>query len=157
MTGIDCPLESTRLGANPTEPDYFGDDIVLIDTDYAHTNAQIYATKLFGGMAIKYAMRKSPVAWVSAQFVNFIFQYTEDFKVKADAFGASIGFRKGCVGVMVRRVETESSSAKNHDLAEYMDKVGSYFEKNPGQAKCVYLITNQVDVMDEAKQQYLKF
>lgn len=84
------------------------------------------------------------------QFVNYIMRYNDDFQAKAKEFARKIGFKKGCVGVHVRRTD-KKNEAKLYQLAEYMRHVDLYYVKHSNDTKCVYLITDEKAVLMEAR------
>lgn len=66
-------------------------------------------------------------------------------------------FQNKCVGVHVRRTDKVGTEAAFHSLKEYMDEVELFFKiqtiDNPGSShKCVYLATDEISVLKEAKQ-----
>ncbi len=92
-----------------------------------------------------------PEAWYAAQFVGHILQYSEKFKTRADRFARQIGFRGECVGLHVRQ-QDKIVETKLFGLKDYMGHVDAYYGRHPGKVKCIYLITDEADILREAKE-----
>ena len=92
-----------------------------------------------------------PWAWYVAQFVAYTIQYNDTFREVADRFARKIGFRSECVGVHVRQTD-KATETKLFELRDYMGHVEAYFERYPVKAKCVYLITDEMKILKEAKE-----
>jgi len=55
------------------------------------------------------------------------------------------------VGVHVRQTD-KATETKLFGLRDYMGHVEAYFERYPVKAKCVYLITDEMKILKEAKE-----
>ena len=149
--GINCSIDLKkykRLSQNYTE-----DQIIYIYDQNQYIQARSYSLNLLNDLKRNYSgSHKEPLAWLSGHFINYIMQYSDQFKAMADRFAKQIGFKKNCVGIHVRRTD-KKQEAKLFELSEYMGHVDLYYKKDPFRiAKCVYLITDEKAVLDEAKQ-----
>lgn len=96
--------------------------------------------------------KEQSLAWLVGQYVDYIMQFSDQFKLISVKFGQEIGFKKGCVGVHVRRTDKiKEMKGKYYELSEYMKHVDLYYAKYPNKDKCVFLITDEKKVITEAK------
>ena len=78
-------------------------------------------------------------------------KFNDMFKVKAAETAKQIGFKfDSCVGVHVRRTD-KITEAKYYDLSEYMKHVDLYFDKHSNASKCIFLMSDDLNVKVEAK------
>lgn len=150
--GIDCPIDSSRIKSASKGIDFTKDDIIYINSAKSHLDAQAHSKALINKAArqVYSHKHKEPLAWLMGQFVSYIMRYNDQFQTKAEEFAKQIGFKKGCVGVHVRRTD-KKNEAKLYQLGEYMRHVDLYYEQHSNDSKCVYLITDEKAVLIEAR------
>lgn len=135
--GIDCQLKADEA--------QHLNKAVFINTKEAHIRVREINLGYFN------KTQKQAVALLIGQFVGYIMQFNDRFKVKAAKKAKHIGFQfDRCVGVHVRRTDKILES-KYYELSEYMKHVDVYFERHPNKQRCVFLMTDDAKVIVEAE------
>ncbi len=126
---------------------------------------------MFKGLAVKLiensakslqVTNKNPEAFVLGQFTTYLMRYNDTLESEARSQRLTKEIRSDCVGVHVRRTD-KIKEAPYHQLSEYMAKVEAHlswlsFDLIKGffidEKKCVVLITDEVQVVQEAAEKY---
>jgi len=97
-----------------------------------------------------------PFVWWAGQVLSILTRFNDEFKSENAAKTDKIKFKGSCVGVHVRRTDKVGTEAALHQIEEYMVEVEAYYKlKETGDAigqRCVYLATDQLSVIQEAKE-----
>ncbi len=99
-----------------------------------------------------------PFTWWAGQILAYLMRFNRKFDKTVETKRDKLGFQTPCVGVHVRRSDKIGSEAAFHNLDEYMKHVEEFFvlyeKMHPGKltARNVYLATDEVSVLLEAKQ-----
>ena len=133
---------------NPASIKITDDQIIFTNSLLKTANIYNYALKQMENNAKKLNV---PLAWYVAQFVGYIIQYSDKFKTVAELFAKEIGFKSSCVGIHVRQTDKHLET-KLFVLQDYMRYVDAYYEKYPFKKKCIFLITDEKDIIREAKE-----
>lgn len=154
--GVNCSFNSDAINSQVIR--IAEDEVVYVNRRQSAIKSKDISLELLKKTAEKYSnIHKEPVAWLIGQFVSYIMQYSLEFQTKAARYQTQMGFNKSCVGVHVRRTD-KAEEAKLFELADYMQHVSLYFEARPEQrsigTRCVFLITDDMNVIAEAKTKY---
>ena len=133
---------------NPASININDDQIIFTNTVKKAEKIKYYALNQMENNAKKLNV---PLAWYVAQFVGYIIQYSDKFKTVAELFAKEIGFKSSCVGIHVRQTDKHLET-KLFVLQDYMRYVDAYYEKYPSKKKCIFLITDEKDIIREAKE-----
>jgi hypothetical protein len=133
---------------NPASINITDDQIIFTNTLIKAEKIKYYALEQMENKAKKLNV---PLAWYVAQFVGYIIQYSDKFKTVAELFAKEIGFKSSCVGIHVRQTD-KAIETKLFVLQDYMRYVDEYYEKYPYKKKCIFLITDEKDIIREAKE-----
>ena len=133
---------------NPASININDDQIIVTNTVKKAEKIKYYALNQMENNAKKLNV---PLAWYVAQFVGYIIQYSDKFKTVAELFAKEIGFKSSCVGIHVRQTDKHLET-KLFVLQDYMRYVDAYYEKYPSKKKCIFLITDEKDIIREAKE-----
>jgi glycoprotein 6-alpha-L-fucosyltransferase len=99
-----------------------------------------------------------PFVWWAGQLLSYLTRPNDEFRKVIVQKTTELKFRSRCVGVHVRRTDKVGTEAAFHSLKEYMDEVELFYKmqtiNNAGSVqKCVYLATDEIAVLKEAKEQ----
>ena len=133
---------------NPASINITDDQIIFTNTIIKAEKIKYYALEQMENKAKKLNV---PLAWYVAQFVGYIIQYSDKFKTVTELFAKEIGFKSSCVGIHVRQTD-KATETKLFVLQDYMRYVDAYYEKYPFKKKCIFLITDEKDIIREAKE-----
>lgn len=102
-----------------------------------------------------------PFVWWAGQMLSYLTRFNSDFKKVVAAKRDELSFQNGCVGVHVRRTDKVGTEAAFHGLDEYMAEVEQYYNfkkmsdvNEIGIHKCVYLASDEIEVLKEAREKY---
>ncbi len=103
-----------------------------------------------------------PFIWWAGQILFYLMRFNEQFQQVVEKKSTQLSFKNSCVGVHVRRTDKVGTEAAFHGLDEYMQHVESYFKFNDLKQgketkRCVYLATDELDVLKEARNKYTKY
>lgn len=95
--------------------------------------------------------------WWAGQLLSYLTRPNESFRKIINDKTVELKFKNSCVGVHVRRTDKVGTEAAFHSLKEYMDEVEQFFKiqtisESKSSHKCVYLATDEISVLKEAKQ-----
>lgn len=98
-----------------------------------------------------------PFVWWAGQVLTYLTRPNEAMKQIILDKSDELGFKHRCVGIHVRRTDKIGSEAQFHSIEEYMVEVEQFYKiqtiDNPGHVhKCVYLATDEISVLKEAKE-----
>lgn len=151
--GVNCPFNSDAINSQVIR--IAEDDVVYVNRRQSAIKSKDISLELLKKTAEKYSnIHKEPVAWLIGQFVSYIMQYSFEFQMRAARYQTQMGFKTSCVGVHVRRTD-KAEEARLFELADYMQHVSLYYkakqEKYSNGTRCVFLITDDMDIIAEAK------
>ena len=99
-----------------------------------------------------------PFVWWAGQILLFLTRFNKGIEQVVKNKTNDFKFNNSCVGVHVRRSDKLDSEAAYHSLEEYMNEVDQFYDmkemlvnKNTLQKRCVYLATDEPEVLEEAK------
>lgn len=100
-----------------------------------------------------------PFIWWAGNILSYLMRFNEEFSQTVRAKSKQLGFQNLCVGVHVRRTDKVGTEAAFHGLDEYMKHVEEFFTyydsvKGFRVPRMVYLATDELDVLKEARQRY---
>ncbi len=133
--------------------DYINDRIINIDSKALHLATQEYSNNLLTNSSSMYKdLHKQSLAFLNGQFINYFMRPNDNFQKRLKEFMIEKKFLSSCAGIHVRR--TDKQLEANHtELSEYMNKIDEYFSRLPDlKSRCVFIATDEIKVVDEAKE-----
>ncbi|CAF0724834.1 unnamed protein product [Brachionus calyciflorus] len=100
-----------------------------------------------------------PFVWWAGQILNYLMRFNTKFEELVQNVKKKLNFQAPCVGVHVRRTDKLGTEASFHALSEYMTHVKEFYDRydlktSIKNTRTVYLATDELEVMKEAKQNY---